>query len=241
MKKFYTFSLLVIVSILTVTNSFYAEDVSSVTYNDQELANKLKNAPMDISLASGYKENGQSTVFTTLFDVDGTYRGYRINQIFKDQAPANHLQELKQSSAQVCSLSEINEFKTEYDGGKHQAFDIICMQSVGNENVASISDNKVSINPNYGKTEGYLVGVQVPNYTFEDLEGADVKGDILYIMDNNGGSATLVPLQTESDEKKDNSLLYIIIVADVILLILALGAGIMLYRTKKPVNMNVFI
>lgn len=235
MKKF-NICLLVIALCGAITNINFAKTVTEVTYNDQELANKLKNAPMDISLASGYKENGQSTVFTTLFDVDGTYRGYRINQIFRDQAPANHIEELKTSSAQACSLSEINEFSAEYEGKEHQAFDIICMQSVGNERVADIKDKVVTINPNYGKTDGYLVGVQVPNYTFEELAGAEVSGDILYIMDNKGGSAKLTPAENELGESDhDNSLTYLIIGADVLLLLILVFAFTRLTKIKKMV------
>lgn len=214
--------LIVVVSFLF--NQHYASEV----YTDQQLAQELKNAPMDISLASGWTPNGESRIFTTIYDQAGTYRGYRINQIFRDGIPNEHLKQLQKDAKNECNISEVSQKEFDYQGESKEGFEIICMQDVGNNGSATIKDNVVTINPNYGQEEGYLIGIQVPHYTFKEVKGGEVRDNILYITDNAGGSATLEALEPSAEEEstepppKSNLFTLLCILAATVLILIAL-------------------
>ena len=50
-----------------------------------------------------------------------------------------------------------------------------------------------------------MVGIQVFNKTFTDVEGGEVKNDVLYVLDNEGGSAVLVDSETTTTDTKQNT------------------------------------
>lgn len=237
LKKTLCLFLIIVVSFLN--NNFRADDV----YSDQTLAQELQKAPMNISLASGYTQEGQSLIFTTIYDKSGQYRGYRVNQIFRDEVPNKHLETLQDEADNVCTVSEITEQTFDYQGEKKSGFDIICMQKVGNNGSVTIDGDSLNINKNYGKTDGYLVGVQIPNYTFADVEGGEVKDNILYIIDDAGGSATIEPATNNSSEKESeggssSSINIFPLIGVIVFLVLIILLPYLYLRKKRKKNVD---
>lgn len=173
--------------------------------NDQTLAKELSALDVDTSLAKGWNKDS-SMIFTTIFDSSGDYRGYRTTQIFKEKIDKSLVKDYRKDATNVCSIFELNEIEVEYEGETKPAIDFICMQSVGNEGVADIKDDKLTIQDNYGVADGYLVGILVYNRNFDKIKGGEEKGGVLYVLDNEGGSAVLVEKEEPTDTKQNTTL-----------------------------------
>ncbi len=202
LKRFKLLLLLFIVLIPIKNNADSKENPNGV--NDQTFATELAKTEVDLSLASGWY-NDESSIFTTLYDEYGKYRGYRTTQIFKNGVKDTTLEDYNENGAKVCSVFEMNTIDVEYEGSTHQAIDFICTQEVGNQNVAKVEGNKITLNKGYGKTDGYLVGVSVRNKTFENVKGGEVANDVVYIIDNEGGSGDIVDITTTPPEGESTS------------------------------------
>lgn len=172
--------------------------------NDQELASELSKTEVDFSLASGWHD-GNSRIFTTLYDENGKYRGYRTTEVFENGVPENLVSDYQSSGSKVCSVFEVNTVDVEYEGASRQAVDFICTQEVGNGNPATVEGDKLTINKGFGKTDGYLVGISVLNKTFDNVVGGEVKNNVVYVLDNNGGSADIVALDTKEEGEEENT------------------------------------
>lgn len=232
--------LLIFVFLLFVSPvSLLAAEKNKEVVNDQTFAKELAKTEVDFSLASGWYED-KSSIYTTLFDENGKYRGYRTTQIFANNIDDAIINDYKEDGEKVCSIFELNTINVDYQGSTHEAIDFICTQEVGNENVAKIDGDKLTINSDFGKTEGYLVGISMRNNTFVDVVGGEVKNDVVYVLDNNGGSAKITPIMvdgenTTSDEKKlfDFIPIILIIAISVILLIIIIVIIIKLKNKNK--------
>lgn len=172
--------------------------------NDQTLAKELSEVEVDTSLAKGWNKDS-SMIFTTIFDSSGDYRGYRTTQVFKEKIDKSLVKDYREDATNVCSIFELNEIEVEYEGETKPAIDFICMQSVGNQGVSDIDGDKITINDNYGITDGYLVGILVYNRDFDKIKGGEEKGGVLYVLDNEGGSAVLVEKEVEATDTKQNT------------------------------------
>lgn len=203
MKKINLLFLLVLI-LNPIVNLADKKDTSKSGVNDQTFATELAKTEVDLSLASGWY-NDESSIFTTLYDEYGKYRGYRTTQIFKNGVKDATLEDYNENGAKVCSVFEMNTIDVEYEGSTHQAIDFICTQEVGNQNVAKVEGNKITLNKGYGKADGYLVGVSVRNKTFNNVKGGEVANDVVYIIDNNGGSADIVDIKASDKSEKDKS------------------------------------
>lgn len=201
-KKIRNLCLMLSLSIPLIFNLFLAVEVKPGELNNQALAQQLANSKVDYSQAKGWADN-KSTIFTTIFNQDGTYRGYLISQLTKADDVDNLHAQYKQDAKNSCSLSQVNKIEVEYEGEITQGVDIICMQSVGNEGVADIENGKVTINRGYGQVDGYLVGVKVVNSTFTNIKGGVLSDDILYVTSDDGGSASIEVKQQNEEQNKN--------------------------------------
>ena len=225
-KKIRNLFLMLSLSMPLICNLFFAADVKPGELNDQALAQQLANSKVNYSRAKGWSDN-KSTIFTTIFNQDGTYRGYRISQLTKGDDVDNLHAQYKQDAKNSCSLSQVNKIEVDYAGEKEQGVDIICMQSLGNEGVADIENGKVTINRGYGQVDGYLVGVKVVNSTFTNIKGGVLSDDILYVTSDDGGSASIEVKQQNEEENKNQLnvkkyILIILITIGIVLLIVIL-------------------
>lgn len=184
---------------LTIISTININRASEV--NDQQLAKELIGQDVDLSLAHGWADN-KSTIFTTIYDQNGAYRGYRTTQIFKDGVSEDIEKDYKQDGAKVCSIFEIDTKDVDYEQDNYQAIDFVCMQQVGNQKSTTIKDDKLTVNKGYGQADGYLVGVRVYNKTFSDVKGAKVVDNTLFIISDDGGSAILKDNQEITPTKK---------------------------------------
>lgn len=196
LKNNLLYCLVIALTIISTININCASEV-----NDQQLAKELIGQDVDLSLAHGWAEN-KSTIFTTIYDESGAYRGYRTTQIFKDGVGEDIEQDYKQDGAKVCSIFEIDTKDVDYEQDNYQAIDFVCMQEVGNQKSTTIKGDKVTINKGYGQVDGYLVGVRVYNKTFSDVKGAKVVDNTLFIISDDGGSAILKDNQETTPAKK---------------------------------------
>lgn len=202
LKRFKLLLILFIVLIPIKNNADSKETPNGV--NDQTFATDLAKTEVDISLASGWYKD-ESSIFTTLYDEYGKYRGYRTTQIFKNGVKDATIEDYNENGAKVCNVFEMNTIEVEYEGSTYEAIDFICTQEVGNQNVAKVTDNKITLNKGYGKTDGYLVGVSIRNKTFENVKGGEVANDVVYIIDNEGGSGDIVDITTTPQEGESTS------------------------------------
>lgn len=240
MKKLNKLLTICLMFIIFSTSIIKADEKNII--NDQALAKSLSDNEVDTSLAHGWNKDS-SMIFTTIFDSNGDYRGYRTTQMFKNDVDKSLVKEYKESASNVCTIFELKEIEVEYEGETKPAIDFICMQSVGNEGVADIKDDKLTIQDNYGVTDGYLVGIQVFNKTFSDVKGGEVKNDVLYVLDNEGGSAVLVDSETTTTDTKQNTKFtlsneIIIIVGGTLFVILILILIIVIIRKIKKNKNN---
>ena len=203
MKKLNKLLTLCLMFIIVFSTSIVKAEEKNII-NDQALAKSLSANEVDTSLAKGWNKD-TSMIFTTIFDSNGNYRGYRTTQVFKNEVDKSLVKEYKDTAGNVCTIFELKEIEVEYEGSTKPAIDFICMQSVGNEGVVDIKDDKLTIQDNYGITDGYLVGIQVFNKSFSDVEGGEVKNDVLYVLDNEGGSAVLVDSEATTTDTKQNT------------------------------------
>lgn len=238
-KKIRNLCLMLSLSIPLIFNLFLAVEVKPGELNDQALAQQLANSKVDYSQATGWADN-KSTIFTTIFNQDGTYRGYRISQLTKADDVDNLHTQYKQDAKNSCSLSQVNKIEVDYEGEITQGVDIICMQSVGNEGVANIASDKVIINKGYGQVDGYLVGVKVVNSTFTNIKGGVLSNDILYVTSDDGGSASIEVKQQNEEQNKNqlNVKKYIpilLITIGIVLLIVTL-TFVIVKVVKKRIN-----
>lgn len=190
------YCLVIALTIISTININCASEV-----NDQQLAKELIGQNVDLSLAHGWADN-KSTIFTTIYDESGAYRGYRTTQIFKDSVSEDIEKDYKQDGAKVCSIFEIDTKDVDYEQDNYQAIDFVCMQEVGNQKSTTIKGNKLTINKGYGQVDGYLVGVRVYNKMFSDVKGAEVVDNTLFIVSDEGGSAILKDNQETITTKK---------------------------------------
>ena len=222
---------------LTIISTININRASEV--NDQQLAKELIGQDVDLSLAHGWADN-KSTIFTTIYDDSGAYRGYRITQIFKDGGSEDIEKDYKQDGAKVCSIFEIDTKDVDYEQDNYQAIDFVCMQEVGNQKSTTIKGDKVTINKGYGQVDGYLVGVRVYNKTFSDVKGAKVVDNTLFITSDDGGSAVLKDNQETAPTKKpklDKQQLVLLVAGSGGLLLL-IGLIILLFKLFKRKGNN---
>lgn len=212
----------------------FADEITSI--NDQTLAKKLKEEPIDVSATKGWYED-KSTIFTTIYDDTGQYRGYKTVQIFKNGVEQATIDDYKSSAKNVCTLGEVTKEEVDYDNGTYDALNVVCMQTVGNENAFTLDKDNVTINPGYGKTDGYIVGLKVINKSFEKVDGGQVVNDTLFIDSNEGGSATLVEkkvdAQPEPEKPKSTNYKIILLGIGAIVVIIII---IIIFFVKKKKN-----
>ena len=177
------------------------EDNNNQKVNDQVLAQQLMEEEIDTNVVSGWQKNDKSFIFTTIYDDFGDYRGYKIVQINKGDTNPQEIIDYRNDIKNVCSIGELQETTLEYDGEEHQSINIVCMQKVGNEGSFTLDGDKVTINKGYGKTDGYVVGLKVLNSSFDEVKGGNIVNDILYVDDNNGGSAITIPKEVVEEDR----------------------------------------
>lgn len=238
-KKIRNLCLMLSLSIPLIFNLFLAAEVKPGELNDQAFAQQLANSKVDYSQATGWADN-KSTIFTTIFNQDGAYRGYRISQLTKADDVDNLHTQYKQDAKNSCSLSQVNKIEVDYEGEITQGVDIICMQSVGNEGVANIASDKLIINKGYGQVDGYLVGVKVVNATFTNIKGGVLSNDILYVTSDDGGSAN-IEVKKQIAERNENQSnikkhIPIILIAIGIMLVIVIQTFIIFKVVKKRNN-----
>lgn len=238
-KKVRNLFLMLSLSMPLAFNSFFAAEVKPDELNDQALAQQLANSKVNYSQAKGWADN-KSTIFTTIFNHDGTYRGYRISQLTKADDVDNLHAQYKQDAKNSCSLSQLNKIEVDYEGEKTPGVDIICMQSVGNEGVANITSGKVIVNKGYGQVDGYLVGVKVVGSTFTNIKGGVLSDDILYVTSDDGGSAS-IEVKKQIEETNENQLnikkyIPIILIAIGIVLVIVILTFVIIKVVKKRKN-----
>lgn len=220
---------------LTIISTININCASEV--NDQQLAKELIGQNVDLSLAHGWADN-KSTIFTTIYDQSGAYRGYRTTQIFKDGVSEDIEKDYKQDGAKVCSIFEIDTKDVDYEQDNYKAIDFVCMQEVGNQKSTTINGDKLTINKGYGQVDGYLVGVRVYNKTFSDVKGAEVVDNTLFIISDDGGSAILKDNQETTTTKKpklDKQQLVVLVggSAGILLLIVLIILLFKLFKRKR--------
>ena len=188
---------ILMVPFLLVNNS--ASTINTI--NDQELAISLFDVEPANTLTTGFVE-GVANIFTTIYDANGEYRGYRINQIYEKNMPEGNKQAMEVEAKNVCTLAEVVDKNYNYDNQQYEGLDIVCMQKVGNNGSTTVdkSTSTLKLHKGYGVEKGYLVGVYIPSATYESVVGGVVENNVLYITDNAGGSASFNIVSTLNEE-----------------------------------------
>ena len=82
MKKLNKLLTICLMFIIVFSTSIVQADEKNII-NDQVLAKSLSANKVDTSLAKGWNKD-TSMIFTTIFDSNGDYRGYRTTQVLKN-------------------------------------------------------------------------------------------------------------------------------------------------------------
>ena len=232
-------SQIIILYIILLFNSIITTNASVIDKNDLDLAKELKSQNINTTLINGFT-NDKSNIYITIFDENLNYRGYRFLEIYNNQINEDTIIDYKKSAKNECSISEVNKINVNYANNEKNAIDVICMQGIGNEGIVSFNNDDVIINKNYGKTDSYLVGVQVLNKTFTNVSNGVVIDNILYIDNNNEGSAKLIDQKsTKSNNNNIKLLILVIFILISLCIIIFIGYKVILKSRKSAKTLKI--